>query len=147
MAGTFDLRTPHDLLAKLERELQRLRTSPNDKDAAINFFIAAESMLDWKNPGGPSSGIRKSVRDSEPLLQVVWDLASRSKHFDQLHPGHQSVDDSGTFGEFFGGDFFGGKFFGVLSVKFKGDAAKHLGTSLPALDLAEKVFAYWKGHC
>lgn len=51
------------------------------------------------------------------------------------------------FGEFFGGAFFGGKFFGELSVKFKPGAARHFGPSLPALKLAERVFAYWKVHC
>jgi hypothetical protein len=147
VSGAFDLRTPQDWLDKLGRELQRLRASPNDRDAAINFFIAAESMLDWKYPGDSNASVRKGIRDSEPLLKVVWNLASKSKHFDKLRPQHQYVDDSGTLGEFFGGEFFGGKFFGALSVKFKAGAASHFGPSMPALELAEKVFAYWRAHC
>jgi len=145
MHGAFDLQTPQDWLQRLERELQRFRTTPNDRDAAINFFVAAESMLDWKNPGDHKASTRKTIRDSEPLLRVVWDLASLSKHL-QVRPNHDSVDASGVFGEFFGGSFFGGRFFGTLSVKLKGPAAAQFGPSISALELAERVMVYWNAH-
>jgi hypothetical protein len=145
MHGAFDLQTPQDWLQRLERELQRFRTTPNDRDAAINFFVAAESMLDWKNPGDHNANTRKTIRDSEPLLRVVWDLASLSKHL-QVRANHDSVDASGVFGEFFGGSFFGGPFFGTLSVKLKGPVAAQFGPSISALELAERVMVYWKAH-
>jgi hypothetical protein len=145
MVGAFDLQTSRDWLARLERELQRFRAAPNDRDAAINFFVAAESMLDWKNPGDQNASTRKAMRDSEPLLRVVWDLASLSKHL-QVRPQHDSVDASGIFGEFFGGAFFGGPFFGALSVKLKGPAAAQFGPSISAVELAERVAVYWRAH-
>lgn len=145
MTGAFDLQTSTDWLQRLERELQRFRAAPNDRDTAINFFVAAESMLDWKHPGDPNAGIRKAIRDSEPLLRVVWDLASLSKHL-QVRPQHDSVGASGVMGEFFGGSFFGGSFFGTLSVKLKGPAAAQFGPSVSAIELAEQAVAYWKAH-
>jgi hypothetical protein len=51
MHGAFDLKTPQDWLQRLERELAKFQAAPNDRDVAINFFVAAESMLDWKHPG------------------------------------------------------------------------------------------------
>jgi len=145
MQGAFDLKTPQDWLQRLERELAKFQAAPNNKDVAINFFVAAESMLDWKHPGDVNATTRKTVRDSEPLLRVVWDLASLSKHL-SVRPNHTSVGDSGVFGEFFGGSFFGGPFFGQLSVKLKGPAAAQLGASVPAVELAERAMAYWKTH-
>jgi len=145
VVGAFDLQTSQGWLQRLERELQHFRATPNDRDAAINFFVAAESMLDWKNPGDQSASLRKTIRDSEPLLRVVWDLASLSKHL-QVRPQHDSVDASGVFGELFGGSFFGGQFFGTLSVKLKGPAAAQFGPSLSAIELAERAVAYWRVH-
>ena len=145
MQGTFDLHTTQDWLQRLERELNKFRQAPNDRDAAINFFVAAESMLDWKHPGDGNAVTRKIARDSEPLLRVIWDLASLSKHRD-VRPNHDSVDGSGVFGEFFGGNFFGGQFFGELSVKLRGPAAAQLGKSVAAIELAERTVVYWKAH-
>jgi len=145
MQKAFDLQTAPDWLQRLEREIQKFRATPNDRDAAINFFIAAESMLDWKHPGDGNASIRMTVRDSEPLLKVIWDLASVAKHR-EVRPNHHSVDDSGVIGEFFGGGFFGGDFFGALSVKLKGPAAAQFGASVPAIELAERAVTYWKAH-
>ena len=145
MQGAFDLQTTQDWLQRLERELQSFRAKPNDRDAAINFFIAAESMLDWKHPGDGDASTRKAIRDSEPLLRVVWDLASLSKHRD-VRTNHDSVDNSGVLGKFFGGGFFGGSFFGELSVELKGPAAAQFGVSVKAIALAERAVAYWRAH-
>ncbi len=146
MLGAFDLQTTQDWLQKLERELLKFRALPNDRDAAINFFITAESMLDWKHPGDSNSSKRKAVRDSVPLLRVIWDLASVAKHR-EVRANHNSVDDSGVVGEFFGGGFFGGSFFGELSVKLNGPAATDLGTSsITAIELAERTVVYWKAN-
>jgi hypothetical protein len=146
MLGAFDLQTTQDWLQKLERELQRFRALPNDRDAAINFFITAESMLDWKHPGDPNASKRKAVRDSVPLLKIIWDLASVAKHR-EVRSNHESVNDSGVVGEFFGGGFFGGSFFGELSVKLNGPAATDLGaSSITAIELAERTVVYWRAN-
>lgn len=47
MTGVFGLTAPGELLAKLSRELNRLRTAPNDVDHAFNFFVTAEHIFDW----------------------------------------------------------------------------------------------------
>jgi len=143
MQGAFDLKTPQDWFQRLEREFANLRAAPNNRDMVINFFVAAESMLDWKYPGDGNAAVRKAVRDSEPLLLVVWDLASLSKHL-AVRQNHKSVDESGLFGEFFDGGFFDVPFFGQLSVQLKGAAAAQFGGSVLAVELAERTMAYWK---
>ena len=149
MTGAFGLETPQDLLRKLQRELDRLRASPDDQDVAFNFFVTAEQMPDWLYPGNTNKKTREAIRNSEHLLQVVSHLASSSKHFDKLSAHHKSVERSGAFGAFFGGAFFGGGFFGGsrLLIIFKGDAAVTFGPSRPALQVAEDVVAYWKTRC
>lgn len=153
MPGAFGLTTPKDLLGKLERELNQLRASPNNHDVAHNFFISAEHMLDWLYPGRGKRKTRESLRRKTPLLQVVSHLANSSKHYDQLAPHHQSVEDTGKGGGYFGASYFGGSYFGGgffggrrLLIKFKGKAITEFGESLPVLDVAEKVYAFWQAR-
>jgi len=154
MPGAFGLTTPKDLLGKLNRELGKLRSSPNDSDIALNFFVTAEHMLDWLHPGNANRNVRESLRNGEPLLQVVSHLANSSKHFDKLAPHHKSIEQSGESGGYFGASYFGASYFGSgyfggrrLLIKFKGDAINHFGDSLPVLEVAEKVYAFWQAHC
>lgn len=91
MSGIFDLASPGDLLAKLQRELVRLRSAPDNVDHAFNFFTTAEHLLDWLYPGDAGRGIRKRLREGDPLLATVSHLASGAKHFDQLSSHHRSV--------------------------------------------------------
>lgn len=154
MRGAFGLTTPKDLLGKLERELKQLRSSPNDSDIALNFFVTAEHMLDWLHPGNANRKTRKSLINGEPLLQVVSHLASSSKHFDQLASHHKSVEEARESGGYFGASYFGASYFGSgyfggrrLLIKFKGDAIKHFGDSSPVLEVADKVYAFWQARC
>jgi hypothetical protein len=162
MAGTFDLKTPRDLLGKLGRELERLRSSPLDTDHAFNFFVTAEHMLDWLHPGAPGRPARSAARNGEILLEVVSHLANGAKHFDLLNARHDSVADtehnlggpmsssfrSGGFGGPFGSSF-GGPFSATgyapprLIVRLAGGAVSALGSDIDAVVLAERVFAYW----
>jgi hypothetical protein len=52
MAGFFDLKTPMDLLHKLERDYAKLQQDDEDVDAAYNFFATAENMPEWVKGGG-----------------------------------------------------------------------------------------------
>jgi hypothetical protein len=70
MPGVFELRSPADLLAKLGRELERLRTAPNDVDHAFNFFVTAEHMLDWLHPG--NKGKARRLRFERLSLSFSW---------------------------------------------------------------------------
>ena len=86
-AGIFDL-TFSDLLQKLGQEFGRLQAAPDNVDHAFNFFVTAEHLVDWLYPGDESR--RRSTRESEQILQVVWDIASGAKH-SVLKEYHQSV--------------------------------------------------------
>ena len=150
MSGIFDLVTPQDLLAKLERELNRLRSAPNDVDHAFNFFTTAEAMLDWVYPGQVGETQRRSCRDNEPLLATISHLASGAKHFDKLGKHHKAVSITERKDGFWAPGFWApgvwAKGFWAeprLAITLSGSAAAAMGVSITALDLAERVYAYW----
>jgi len=150
MSGIFDLKEPHHLLAKLERELHRLRSNPDDADHAFNFFTTAEHMLDWFYPGNSGKPTREQLRNNDPLLATVSHLATGAKHFDKLSPHHKSVTNSDRKGGFWAPGFWAKHFWapGVwaeprLSITLTGAAASSLGATITALDLAERVYSYW----
>ncbi len=143
MAGAFDLTTPRELLAKLGRELERLRAAPNDIDNAFNFFVTAEHLPDWLHPGNQGKARRKAIRDSELVLQVVSHLASGAKHFDHLNEHHQTAARSGVRHRH-PNPMMRRIFTDVLGAQLTGDAVAALGTTwISALDLATLVHTYW----
>jgi hypothetical protein len=85
----FGMKHARDLLAKLEREFERLSETPNSRFAAFNFFVTAEHLLDWALPS-QSRSTREARRNSEPILQVVSHLCNRDKHL-RLGAAHTSV--------------------------------------------------------
>jgi hypothetical protein len=151
MPGLFDLETPRDLLAKLERELIRLRKEPVNVDHAFNFFTTAEHILDWLHPGqgGQPHTKREAIKLNEALLSTVSHIANGAKHFDRLNPKHKSISKTarqkgawakawvitswvkGAWAE------------PTLQITLSGDAALKFGNTITALDLAEKVYVYW----
>src|SRR5438094_10524793 len=144
MAGVFDLRTPADLLDKLHRELERLRAEPNNADHAFNFFVTAEHMLDWIYPGSPGKAKRKALHKNEILLRVVSQLANSAKHL-ELFDVPDAVQHSGLGRQWRGPHPILRRVFdGSLGVRLGGqDATAALGLSILAIDLAERVYAYW----
>jgi hypothetical protein len=145
VAGIFDLKSPADLLAKLGRELERLRAAPNDADHAFNFFITAEHMLDWLHPGKAGRARRESERKKQPLLQLVSHLANGAKHFDRLSEHHQSAATTGRFVRPPINPTMQRIFPPELTIVAGGPAGKALGGSrITALALAESVYEYWK---
>jgi hypothetical protein len=140
MGGIFDLADPKDLLAKLGRELDRLRADPDDVDHAFNFFTTAEHMLDWLYPGNAGDSQRKHLRSSEPILATVSHLASGAKHFDKLSSHHKSVHGTKREGGFWAKGFWAEP---RLTISLSGAAANDLGATITAFALAEKVYAYW----
>ena len=132
MAGVCDLNGPYDLLAKLGRELDRLRQSPNDADHAFNFFVTADHMLDWLDPGyGAAEKRRKSARENNSLLQLVSHIANGAKHFDRLshhqpNPVMRRILEQ------------------QLTIDVGAEAGKAMGAyRITALSLADRVYAYW----
>ena len=90
--GFFSLRTPKDLLAKLEADYDRLRdaipTSVVAQYAAFDFFVTAEHLVDWQS--NAAGGSLKSHR-AYPDGALVWDVASGAKHFRLVDPKHTTV--------------------------------------------------------
>lgn len=56
-----------DLFAKLQHDLQRMRNDPLDEDAAFDFFVTAEYMVDWHLPDLPAGHRRKETRSVQEL--------------------------------------------------------------------------------
>jgi hypothetical protein len=152
MAGWFGLATPCDLLRKLHSDYAAFLSEPTNAFLAFNFFVTANSLLDWVYPGRGNPRF-KDLRDSEVLLQVCDHLACGLKHFELEDSRHKSVSKAGRGGGFFGADFFGsrlfaGRHFGRTSliVRLNGDAAKALGGTIEATALARKVLDFWENR-
>jgi hypothetical protein len=95
MEGFFDLRTPTDLLRKLEREYEHWKADPLNTDLAWNFFITAEHLPDWLARAGgprlPTGFSYGNIKREKPLLRLCSHLASGGKHFTPRKKEHQSV--------------------------------------------------------
>lgn len=87
MTGFGRLKTPRDLLGKLDRDLARLNADAADIDAAYDFFVTSYHLLDWKFPD-TAAGYktdRAELIKQEPLLTVARHLANGAKHFEATH--------------------------------------------------------------
>lgn len=154
MRGIFGLNSPADLRAKLKRDLARLKSEPLNSDAAFNFFVTAEHMLDWVYPKGTNRQKRTVARKNSVLLEICSHLANGAKHFEVEDPRHKSVSSTETSGGFFQASFFAPAFFpnayfGAgrrLVVALDGEAKKQLGPVIGLVDLAEKIMQYWESH-
>lgn len=140
------LETPEDLLQKLQRDFDRMHAAPDDFDAAFNFFVTAEHMLDWVLPGRSNTRPRTEARDAEILLQVTSHLANGLKHFraeDRRHTSVRHIDvPPGAFdSRAFNADAFHAA---RVMVTLEGDAARRFGPEIDALALARLVLEYWR---
>jgi len=147
--GAFGLTTPGELLTKMKHDYEKLKAAPFDPYLAFNFFVTAECMLDWLKPGKSNQLIRENLRNSEILLQITSHIASGAKHFSNLSSHHVSVSDmtpsAGYFVGYFPKEAFPIGYFsqGSLVIHLAGDAEKAFGSTINAVQLAEKVLNYW----
>lgn len=146
ISGLFSNTSPRWLITKLERHLMALQANPRDADTAFDFFVTAESVIDWMLPGRANKLARRQLHDSESLLQVVSHIASGAKHFAVEAPHHRSVRSTRRTGGLFSGGLFAGRMFagrlvskGGLTVELDDEPAKLYGTSVAAVSLAELV--------
>jgi hypothetical protein len=151
MDGFFDFGSAADLLKKLEADFTALQYDQRNSCAAYNFFVSAESMLDWLHPGNAGKSQREVERNREVLLQVVSHLATKAKHFRPEAKCHQSVSDTRKVGGTFGANSFRARTFaahsfskGSLFIDLDGKAVKRLGDSISAVALAKLVLEYWQ---
>lgn len=140
------LQTPHDLLRKMSRDLDRMRLSPGDSFAAFDFFVAAEAIVDWLWPGDRKR--REAARRLEPA-RTVSHLASGAKHFEATEPRHASVlDVSAVPGR--GTSVLGRAILGQMQLGSKGHPSLVIrmadGQTIEAISLAASVLAYWEAE-
>lgn len=141
--GFGSLKSPHDLLRKVQHDFRRMQAAPADVYAAFDFFVSAYHLLDWVHPNDEAGRLAEETK--QPLLQVCSHIANGAKHFEATKPRHKSVKDVvANPGKFFGGDFFGGGFFGSLTVQLDGQSASLWGAEISAVDLASIVLKFWE---
>jgi hypothetical protein len=151
MLGFGPLQTPRDLLAKLQHDLDAMRAEPGSSYAAYNFFVTAEHILDWLNPGDRGTNgeaARTRERKREVLLRIVSHLATGAKHFEPNPKRHESVTHVNHADAPYGAGAYGVGPYGTgeLTVTLDGDAAARFGSSISALALGEHVLRYWEAH-
>jgi len=117
MDGIFRLKTAADLREKLRRDLQKLKDAPLDLDAAFNFFVTAESILDWAYPKRANKQKRIDVMNGSALLWVCSHLATGAKHFEPEAHHHVSVSSTEKGGGYWGSYFWASNFW-VVSYQY-----------------------------
>lgn len=140
-----ELRTPCDLVRKLEFDLERILQSPQDQYAAFDFFVTAEHIMDWIYPEDENA--RKSVRSSSPLLRITSHLANGAKHFHAKARHHRSVADVEKCRYVADGYVEDGYVADPLIVRLTSTEAIAFGQDCVEVDaLAQQVYEYWKAN-
>lgn len=89
LTGFVGLRTPADLLGKLQHDIRCMVADPGNEYAAFDFFVTAEHIVDWLHPDDKLA--RTNLRKSDPLLQIASHIANGAKHFEAKSSHHSSV--------------------------------------------------------
>jgi hypothetical protein len=162
----FDLKTPGDLLRKLEREYDRWNADPLNVDLAWNFFVTAEHLPDWiyyqdmPISGKPRPDLLdgKTLYDfkmdrAHPELRVCSHLANGAKHFHLGNTNLTSVTGTGQAMVGWVPDGWAPDGWApsdpVLQVSVtpdERDALKQSTTDIDALWLAARVLEFWHGR-
>ena len=137
--GVFSLRTPEDLLAKLESDCCRLEqaypTSSEAQYAAFDFFVTAEHLVDWTSS---ATGESKSSLRSYDFGSLVSHVANGAKHFRVNDSRHTAVAQTRSAGGF-QADAFSDAFDVVRLVVDLED-----GTTVNVVDVAHGVLEHWR---
>jgi len=78
MPGVWNLDSPQALLQKMESDLARMRSAPQDARPAYDFFVTAYHMLEWAERDEKR---RQALFKASPLLQIAGHIATGAKHF------------------------------------------------------------------
>jgi hypothetical protein len=146
--GFFALRTPADLLRKLEHDFRRLEANRVDSYAAFDFFVTANAMVDWIWPSAGRAQQRDN-RTDELLPRLCHHLADGAKHF-LLTTRHHGVEETAyrppaILGQMVLGASRLGDPMGDLVVRLEAEEAEEMNReSIPAVELAALVLDYWK---
>ena len=99
--GIFELKTPRQLLEKVEHDFDRLRANPIDAFAAFDLFVTARHVPDWLHPNDPSK--RSALFEQHVELRVCRHIAEGAKHFILHDARHQQVRETARTGDSWGG--------------------------------------------
>ncbi len=139
--GFFSLRTPLDLLQKLEADFNRLcaadQSNIQAQYAAFDFFVCAEHLPDWLSS---TSGISKTKLRSYPYGALVSHIANGAKHFRVDPSRHKTVQDTIFENGAFQGNAFQGNAFQVPHLVIELED----GYNANVLDIASSVIIYWR---
>jgi hypothetical protein len=144
VSGIFYLNTAADLREKLRRDLAKMKAEPLNADAAFNFFVTAEHMLDWVYPKENDTQKKTDTRNQSVLLQVCSHLANGAKHFEATAKRHKSVSGTRVADGLF--HLLGPRVRRQLTITLKGDAATQFGPTIEAIQLADMIMVYWDKH-
>src|SRR5712691_6064789 len=139
--GFFSLRTPRDLLSKLEADFARLRAadpiSIDAQYAAFDFFVTAEHLPDWIF--GSIGGSLKHHR-AYTEYAIVSHVANGAKHF-RVDPGrHTVVKDTRAHSGAFQSTGFQATSFDIPRLVLDLED----GSAVPVLEIAERVINHWR---
>jgi len=134
--GVFALRTPRDLVAKLEADYGRMRdartASMQQQYAAWDFFVTARHLPEW------ASRANKTVAASADKA-VVEHIADGAKHFYITDRRHVSVKDTQV-PDAYVNEASMEVYDQPLQVQLMD------GSSIGVLQLAQRVFNHWKSE-
>jgi len=142
--GFFSLRTPKDLLGKLEADFDRLRganlSSVDAQYAAFDFFVTAEHLPDWLSRAIVGSSLTQ--HRAYPDGALVSHVANGAKHFRVDVTRHTTVRDTRSQPGAFQANAFQASAFDVPRLVIDLEN----GTSIDVIEVAERVVAYWRRH-
>jgi hypothetical protein len=151
LKGVFELRSPDDLLRKLEADFARVTADPLDSYAAFDFFVTAWHLVEWKHPPATDATERSALLARHAILRVCEHIAVGAKHFEPNSQRHKSVVDTAATGAWATGAWAPGAWApGVWSgdfvVHLDGQAREQLGPTITVQELARRVVDTWRSE-
>ena len=148
LKGVFDLRSPEQLLEKLEADFKRVMADPLDSYAAFDFFVTAWHLVEWKHPPTCDGAPRSALLARCPILRVCEHIAVGAKHFEPDPKRHESVADTVATsvwapGVWASGTWAPNTWAGDLVVHLDGTARKELAEKFTVQQLAQLVLETW----
>jgi hypothetical protein len=141
LGGFFTLRTPSDLLDKLEADFNRLQSadavSKEAQYAAYDFFVTANHIVDWLSM---FSGDRKAQLRTYKDGTLVSHIANGVKHFRVDVNRHRVVSDTEVHKGSFQANAFQNDAFDVPRLLIELED----GTSIGVLDVGARVLEHWR---
>jgi hypothetical protein len=139
--GFFELRTPRDLLDKLEADFYRFRSYPaisrEAQYAAFDFFVTAEHLPEWL---AVVTGGDKAKLGGYAEGTLVTHVANGAKHFRVDPKRHNVVRQTQLHSGAFQGDAFQNDAFDVSRLVIE----REDGRVEAVVDVATRVLEYWK---